>query len=92
MQLVEHGISPQVLKTLKDEIEGFFGLPLEKKMKYKIRPDDVEGYGAVIRSEDQKLDWGDRLYMITNPLGRRKPYLLPELPSSLRFVCILSKF
>ncbi|KAG4956076.1 hypothetical protein JHK85_042456 [Glycine max] len=83
-QLVEHGISPQVLKTLKDEIEGFFGLPLEEKMKYKIRPDDVEGYGAVIRSEDQKLDWGDRLYMITNPLGRRKPYLLPELPSSLR--------
>ncbi|RDX83231.1 Protein SRG1, partial [Mucuna pruriens] len=86
IQLVDHGISPLVLETLKDEIEGFFRLPLEEKMKYKIRPGDVEGYGAVIRSEDQKLDWGDRLYMITNPISRRKPYLLPELPSPLRSI------
>ncbi|KAL6333688.1 hypothetical protein AAG906_028874 [Vitis piasezkii] len=54
-------------------------------MKYKMRPGDVEGYGHLpIRSEDQKLDWGDRFYMITNPIHTRKPYLLPELPSSLR--------
>ncbi|XP_020224242.1 protein SRG1 [Cajanus cajan] len=85
-QLVEHGISPLMLETLKDEIEEFFRLPLEEKMKYKIRAGDVEGYGAVIRSEDQKLDWGDRLYMITNPLSRRKPHLFPELPSSLRSI------
>ncbi|KAK7303051.1 hypothetical protein RJT34_13950 [Clitoria ternatea] len=85
-QLVDHGISQLVLETLKDEIEGFFRLPLEEKMKYKIRAGDVEGYGAVIISEDQKLDWGDRFFMITNPLSRRKPYLLPELPSSLRSI------
>ncbi|RDX92504.1 Protein SRG1, partial [Mucuna pruriens] len=85
-QLVEHGISPLVLETLKDEVEGFFMLPLEEKMKYKIRPDDVEGYGTVIRSEDQKLDWGDRLFMKTNPIATRKPYLLPEFPSSLRSI------
>ncbi|XP_027338174.1 protein SRG1-like [Abrus precatorius] len=83
-QLVDHGISPLVLETLKDEIEGFFRIPLEEKMKYKIRAGDVEGYGAVIRSEDQTLDWGDRLFMITNPLSRRKPHLFPELSSSLR--------
>lgn len=83
-QLVEHGISPLVLETLKDEVERFFKLPLEKKMKYKVRQGDVEGYGAVIRSEDQILDWGDRLYMSINPLDARKPYLFPELPSSLR--------
>ncbi|KAK7303054.1 hypothetical protein RJT34_13953 [Clitoria ternatea] len=83
-QLLDHGISPLVLETLKYEIEGFFRLPFEEKMKYKIRPGDVEGYGAVMISEDQKLDWGDRLYMTTNPLSRRNPYLLPELPSSLR--------
>ncbi|KAK7245614.1 hypothetical protein RIF29_40461 [Crotalaria pallida] len=85
-QVVDHGVSPLLLKKLKDEIEGFFGLPLKEKMKYKIRPGEVEGYGAVIRSEDNKLDWGDRIYMITNPVGRRKPYLLPELPSSLRTI------
>ena len=85
MQLVDHGISPLVMGKFKDEIEGFFKLPLEEKMKYKLRPGDIEGYGPVIISKDQKLDWGDRLYMITNPLNKRKPYLLPELPLSLRY-------
>lgn len=84
MQLVDHGISPVMMEKLKDEIEEFFRLPLQEKMKYKIRPGDVEGYGAVIRSEDQKLDWGDRFYVITNPLSRRKLHLFPELPLSLR--------
>lgn len=86
MQLVEHGISPLVLKTLKDEVEGFFMLPLEEKMKYKIRPGDVEGYGTVIRSKDKTLDWGDRLFFKTNPRSKRNPYLLPQLPSSLRYL------
>jgi len=85
MQLVEHGISPAVLKTLKDEVEGFFMLPLEEKMKYKVLPGDVEGYGAVIRSDDTKLDWGDRLFFKTNPRSIRKPHLLPQLPSSFRY-------
>ncbi|KAL2341078.1 hypothetical protein Fmac_009018 [Flemingia macrophylla] len=85
-QLVEHGVSPAVLKTLRDEVEGFFRLPMEEKMKYKVMPGDVEGYGTVIRSEDQKLDWGDRLFMKINPLAMRKPHLLPQLPSSLRSI------
>ncbi|CAJ1962093.1 unnamed protein product [Sphenostylis stenocarpa] len=85
-QLVEHGISPLVLKTLKDEVEGFFMLPLEEKMKYKISPGDVEGYGTVIRPEDKQLDWGDRLYFKTNPRSIRKPHLLPQFPSSLRTI------
>ncbi|RZB82290.1 codeine O-demethylase-like [Glycine soja] len=83
-QLVEHGISSVVMKTLEDEVEGFFMLPMEEKMKYKVRPGDVEGYGTVIRSEDQKLDWGDRLFMKINPRSIRNPHLFPELPSSLR--------
>ncbi|XP_030971841.1 protein SRG1-like [Quercus lobata] len=83
-QLVNHGVSSSLLEKLNDEIEGFFKLPLEEKMKYKIRPGDVQGYGTVVRSDNQRLDWGDRMYMIINPLHRRKPYLFPELPSSLR--------
>ncbi|KAI5331882.1 hypothetical protein L3X38_022008 [Prunus dulcis] len=83
-ELVNHGVSPTLLEKLKQEIEEFFKLPLEEKMKYKIRPGEVEGYGSVVNTKDQKLDWGDRVYMITNPIHRRKPYLFPELPSSLR--------
>ncbi|KAK7303050.1 hypothetical protein RJT34_13949 [Clitoria ternatea] len=86
-QLVDHGISSQVLERLKDEVEGFFRLPMEEKMKYKVRPGDIhEGYGTVIRSKDQKLDWGDRLFMKINPLDKSEPHLLPQLPSSLRSI------
>ncbi|KAJ0081395.1 hypothetical protein Patl1_10284 [Pistacia atlantica] len=52
-------------------------------MKHKIKLDDFEGYGSVVRS-DGKLDWGDKLYMTTNPIHMRESHLFPELPSSLR--------
>ncbi|XP_022720343.1 protein SRG1-like [Durio zibethinus] len=82
-QLVNHGVSSSILDRLKHEVEEFFKLPLEEKMKYKIREGEFEGYGNTPR-EAGKLDWSDRLYMITNPIHRRKPHLFPELPSSLR--------
>ncbi|KAG2684881.1 hypothetical protein I3760_10G096500 [Carya illinoinensis] len=83
-QLVNHGVSLSLVNKLNNEIEEFFKLPLEEKMKYKIRPGDVEGYGTVPRPKAQNLDWGDRFYMTINPIHKRKPYLFPELPSSLR--------
>ncbi|CAL5213938.1 unnamed protein product [Lathyrus oleraceus] len=83
-QVVNHGVSSELLEKLQIEIENFFKLPVEEKTKYKIRQGDFQGYGAVIRSEGQKLDWGDRFFMITNPIQRRQPHLFPQLPSSLR--------
>ncbi|KAK7260566.1 hypothetical protein RIF29_26718 [Crotalaria pallida] len=83
-QVVNHGVNPQLLEKLKVEVEKFFELPIEEKKKYQIRPGDVQGYGSVIRCKDQKLDWGDRFYMLINPIQRRKSYLFPELPQSLR--------
>lgn len=84
VQLMNHGVSPMLLEKLKYEIEEFFKLPLEEKMKYQIRPGDVEGYGSIVQNKEQKRDWGNRFYMVMNPIHRRKPYLFPELPSSLR--------
>ncbi|KAI3456079.1 hypothetical protein Pfo_012742 [Paulownia fortunei] len=84
-QLVNHGVESSLVEKLEYEIKEFYKLPLEDRLKYKIRPGDVEGYGqTIILSADQKVDWADRFYMITNPIHRRKPHLLPELPSSLR--------
>ncbi|KAL6137855.1 hypothetical protein ACLB2K_063144 [Fragaria x ananassa] len=85
-QLVNHGVSSALLDKVKQELEDFFKLPLEEKMRYKVRPGDVlvEGYGTVVKSEDQKLDWGNRLFMFTNPINRRKSHLFPELSTSLR--------
>ncbi|XP_059279197.1 protein SRG1-like [Lycium ferocissimum] len=85
-QLVNHGVSSLIMEKLNYEIEEFYRLPPEKKMRYKLRAGDFEGYGqTAIHSQDQKgLDWADRFFMITNPIQRRKPHLLPQLPPSLR--------
>ncbi|PIN04046.1 Iron/ascorbate family oxidoreductase [Handroanthus impetiginosus] len=84
-QLVNHGVDFSVVEKLKYEIQEFYKLPLEEKLRYKLRPGDVEGYGqTIILSPDQKFDWADRFYILTNPIHRRKPHLLPELPSSFR--------
>ncbi|KAF3449879.1 hypothetical protein FNV43_RR05958 [Rhamnella rubrinervis] len=83
-QLVNHGISSELLEKLKHEIEAWFNLPLEEKMKYKIRPGEIEGYGTIAKTHDQNLDWSDRFFMIINPILRRKPHLFPQLPPSLR--------
>lgn len=85
LQLVNHGVDSSLVEKLKYEIQEFYKLPLEERLKYKVNEGDFEGYGqTIIHSEDQKVDWADRFYMIVNPINRRKPHLLPELPSSLR--------
>ncbi|KAL6546440.1 hypothetical protein OROMI_022161 [Orobanche minor] len=84
-QLVNHGVDSSLLEKLKYEIQEFYKLPLEDRLRYRIRAGEVEGYGQkIVVSEDQKVDWADRFYMITNPIHRRKPHLMPQLPSSLR--------
>lgn len=55
---------------------------MEEKRKYMVRPDDFQGYGNT--KLDEVLDWGDRFYMITNPIHHRKPHLFPELQPSFR--------
>uniref|UniRef100_A0A2P2Q6S0 Fe2OG dioxygenase domain-containing protein n=1 Tax=Rhizophora mucronata TaxID=61149 RepID=A0A2P2Q6S0_RHIMU len=82
-QLVNHGISSSLMDKLRHEIDEFYKLPLEEKLKYKLKPGIAEGYGAIDRPGDQR-DWGDRFLMITNPIHKRKPHLFPKLPSSLR--------
>ncbi|KAJ7968827.1 2-oxoglutarate (2OG) and Fe(II)-dependent oxygenase superfamily protein [Quillaja saponaria] len=83
-QLVNHGVSTSLLDKFKHEIEEFFQLPLEEKAKYR-KTGDLEGYGCdQIITKDKKLDWGDRLYMTTNPLNSRKSHIIPELPYSFR--------
>ncbi|KAI9126632.1 hypothetical protein K1719_002228 [Acacia pycnantha] len=85
-QLVNHGVSEEELEKVRNGVEGFFSLPPQEKMKYKIRPGDIEGYGSAIRSQAEKQDWCDRFYMTINPIHKRKPYLYPELPPSFRTV------
>ncbi|KAL1562607.1 protein SRG1-like [Salvia divinorum] len=85
-QLVNHGLDGSLLEKLRREIHEFYALPLEERLRYKIRAGEFEGYGQnlIQNSGDQKADWTDRFYMITNPIRRRKAHLFPELPKPLR--------
>ncbi|GJV50100.1 codeine O-demethylase-like protein [Tanacetum coccineum] len=84
-QLVNHGVEKLLVERMKKEMLDFYNLPVEEKMIYKMKAGDYEGYGqTILHEQDQKVDWADRFFMITNPLHRRKSHLLPKLPPSLR--------
>ncbi|GAB2299061.1 hypothetical protein Dimus_033134 [Dionaea muscipula] len=84
-QLVNHGVGISLLEKLRKEILGFFHMPLEEKNKYAQVPGGIEGYGqAFVRSEEQKLDWGDMFYVDTLPKLGRNPRIFNQLPAPFR--------
>ncbi|XP_047339154.1 S-norcoclaurine synthase 1-like [Impatiens glandulifera] len=77
-QLINHGIS-QSIDEMKSSSKDFFNLPLENKLLSGQIPGSIEGYGqAFVLSEDQKLDWGDMLFLISLPEKIRKMRFWPE--------------
>ncbi|KZV31475.1 hypothetical protein F511_28361 [Dorcoceras hygrometricum] len=84
-QLINHGVSTQVVENLKLEIQNFFSLPLEEKKRFYQEEGDVQGYGQVfVVSEEQKLDWGDMFYVLTLPTHLRAAHLIPKFPQKFR--------
>ncbi|CAI0437374.1 unnamed protein product [Linum tenue] len=84
-QLVNHGVSPALLENMKTQVQEFFNLPMEEKQKFWQSPGDVEGFGHLfVVSEEQKLDWADLFFLVTQPPDLRKPHLLPKLPLPFR--------
>ncbi|KVH91899.1 Non-heme dioxygenase N-terminal domain-containing protein [Cynara cardunculus var. scolymus] len=83
-QLINHGVLERI-DAMKKVIEKFFKLPLEEKMKYAQIPGMLEGYGqAFVVSEDQKLDWGDMLFLVPLPVDQRNTRFWPQNPTSFR--------
>lgn len=61
------------MQNMKAAVEAFFELPLQEKRKYAMAGNDVQGFGqAFVISEQQKLDWGDMIFLITQPPENRK--------------------
>lgn len=82
---MNHGVNKLLVKEMKEEVVKFFNMSMEEKLKYKLMAGDYQGYGqTILHTQDQKVDWADRFYMITNPVHRRKSNLLPEFPPILR--------
>ncbi|XP_071935633.1 protein LATERAL BRANCHING OXIDOREDUCTASE 1-like [Coffea arabica] len=71
MFLIEkHGIEPKILDEVKDVVKGFFGLSFQEKKASvgSYLSVDNMGYGRnFVKSEDQPLDWIDRLTMKAAP-------------------------
>ncbi|EPS65204.1 hypothetical protein M569_09574, partial [Genlisea aurea] len=85
-QVTNHGVESGVVEKMKEEVEKFFHLPIDEKMRYSQKAGDVEGYGqAFVVSEDQKLDWADMFFALSLPENLRKPHLIPSLPSDFRY-------
>ncbi|KAL3538788.1 hypothetical protein ACH5RR_002154 [Cinchona calisaya] len=65
-----HGIEPKILDDLKDVVKGFFGLSFQEKkasVGSYVSVDNM-GYGRnYVKSEDQSVDWIDRLTMKAAP-------------------------
>ncbi|CAI0418407.1 unnamed protein product [Linum tenue] len=84
-QVINHGIAEEVILKMKADIEEFFNQPMQVKMESAQLPNGFEGYGQVfVVSKEQKLDWGDMLFIITQPIHGRSMELWPRIPSSFR--------
>ncbi|XP_030471073.1 S-norcoclaurine synthase 1-like [Syzygium oleosum] len=85
LQLINHGIPEEFINQVKTDTEEFFKLPLEEKKSYAQLPNSIEGYGqAFVVSEDQKLDWGDMLFLFGQPAPQRNLRFWPKNPASFR--------
>ncbi|KAF0910356.1 hypothetical protein E2562_001534 [Oryza meyeriana var. granulata] len=84
-----HGMPEPFLDEILSATREFFHLPPEKE-KYSNVVDggekyQNEGYGIDrVDTDEQVLDWCDRLYLQVQPEEERRPQFWPDRPSALR--------
>ncbi|CAI9758923.1 unnamed protein product [Fraxinus pennsylvanica] len=89
IQAINHGIDLSFIDEVHDVTRKFFKLPMEEKKKYARDADDIDGYGNdTVFSENQTLDWNDRLYLNVKPENKRKMKVWPENPKNFRQVLV----
>ncbi|CAN1256862.1 S-norcoclaurine synthase 1, partial [Linum perenne] len=80
-QVINHGVTEEVIQRMKLDLQEFFNQPLQEKMSYAQMPNNMEGF---VVSEEQKLDWGDMLFIHSLPVNARNMRHWPRVPSSFR--------
>lgn len=84
-QMINHGVSSSLLEKVRSEIQGFFNLSIEEKKQFERQVGNLEGYGEMLVSYEQKIEsLVGMFYLITHPTHLRQPHLLPKFPLSLR--------
>lgn len=72
MQLINHGVSEEVIHNFRSDMTEFFKQPLEAKEVYSMIPGSLDGYGQhFVVSENQKLDRADMFHLILRPVDSR---------------------
>lgn len=80
--VTNHGIEATLMDAMMDGSREFFRQPLREKQKHSNMIDgkhfQLQGYGNDrVASEDQVLDWCDRLYLLVEPQEDRSLDLWP---------------
>ncbi|KAG4962221.1 hypothetical protein AAZX31_14G056700 [Glycine max] len=87
-QIVNHGVSPQLMDMARETWRQFFHMPLEVKQQYANSPKTYEGYGSRLGIEKGAiLDWSDYYYLHYLPLSLKDNNKWPSQPPSCREVC-----
>jgi isopenicillin N synthase-like dioxygenase len=87
-QVTGHGVPEALLDGILDAAREFFHLPSEEKLKCANRTDagefQLEGYGTDrVDTDEQVLDWCDRLYLTVWPEEDRQARFWPCRPPAL---------
>lgn len=78
MQIINHGVSENLLENINMQGRGLFSLPFEQKLNAKRAPDGVTGYGvARISPFFSKLMWSEGFTSVGSPVEDAKK-LWPE--------------
>lgn len=86
-QVVNHGVSQELMARSREAWRGFFKQPMEEKLRYANSPTTYEGYGSRVGVEKGiSLDWSDYFFLHYLPLHMRDPNKWPTLPLSCRYL------
>lgn len=84
-QVVNHGVSPELMDEARDVWREFFHLPMKLKQAYANSPKTYEGYGSRLGIEKGAiLDWSDYYFLNYLPPCLRDYDKWPAVPSSCR--------
>ncbi|GLJ45766.1 hypothetical protein SUGI_0963050 [Cryptomeria japonica] len=84
-QMINHGMSSELLNAGRDVSRRFFQLPLEEKQKHANDPKTYVGYGSRIGvQKGVVLDWGDYYYHHFLPASIREEHKWPSKPLEYR--------
>uniref|UniRef100_UPI003FA61587 Os06g0176700 protein n=1 Tax=Oryza sativa TaxID=4530 RepID=UPI003FA61587 len=89
--LTNHGVETSLMDDVLNLAREFFNQPIERKRKFSNLIDgknfQVEGYGTDrVVTQDQILDWSDRLFLRVEPKEERNLAFWPDHPESFRDV------